>query len=281
MQVNTKEYKLANGKLRKIEDAFGHSYHHDQYGYCAGVTTVLSETLPTPFGLKEWYKLNDRYSIEKVFKEATDQGSKTHGYIEMLNLAQEVDLESENIETQKQVTSYIDWVRNWNPEQMQTEQVIFYKDENMQFAGTVDIIAMIDGKRYLIDIKTSNQVGISAYLQVAAYAEAYEASYGEKIEETLILQLGTSHKTLNTRKPILGKPSNGVGWKIHEHPKTFEDFRLTYQMWMMLQDGVYPEPPKVVEYATKVKLFEINQLHERMQQEAEDLLTGGTNDISS
>lgn len=265
MQVNKKEVKLANGSIRKVDDEFGHSYWHDEYGYSVGVTTILSETLPTPIGLKEWYKLQDKYTIEKVFKEAQEQGTTTHNFIEQLNLAQEVDLSQESLETKKQVSSYIDWVRNWNPEKMQTEQVIFYLDKNMQFAGTVDIICMIDGKRVLVDIKTSNQVGLSAFLQVEAYAKAYEASYGEKIDQTLILQLGTSHKTLNTRKPIMGKPSNGVGWKIHDHNKTWNDFTLTYQMWQMLHDGEYPEPPKVVEYPDKMKLFEVSQLHERVQ----------------
>lgn len=274
MKVNEQEFKLANGTLRKIEDEFGHSYWHDEFGYSVGVTTVLQETLPTPYGLKQWYQTEDKYTIEKVFKEATEQGSKTHGFIEMLNLAQEVDLSEESITTKMQVTAYIDWVRNWQPQEMQTEQVIFYMDKTTQFAGTIDIVARIDGVLTLIDIKTSNQVGISAFLQVSAYAEAYEQSYGEKIEKTLIVQLGTSHRTLNTRSPIMGKPSNGVNWKVHEHPKEYKDFKLTYDMWMMLQDNVYPEPPKVVEYAQKVKLFEIGQLHERMQKQAKEVQDG-------
>ena len=166
----------------------------------------------------------------------------------------------------------MDFVRNWQPEEMQTEQVIFYIDKNIQFAGTIDIVARIEyeGKKYLvlIDLKTSNQVGLSAHLQVEAYAKAYEQSYGEKIEKTLVLQLGTSHKTLNNRTPILGRPSNGIGWKVHEHNKTYEDFELTYKMWMMMNDNVYPEPPKVVEYPDKIKLFEVGQLHARLQEEA-------------
>lgn len=271
MIVNEQSYTLANGKIRRIEDEFGHSYWHDEYGYSVGVTTILSETLPTPFGLKEWYKTQDKYTIEKVFKEAQEQGTKTHGYIELLNKAEEIDITNENLETKQQITAYVDWVRNWQPDQMQTEQIIFYLDKEMQYAGTVDIVAMIDGKRVLIDIKTSNQVGLSAYLQVQAYAKAYEASYGEKIDHTLILQLGTLHKTLNNRTPILGKPSNGIGWKIHETklevdkqsiPVTFDDFALTYKMWLMM-NGKYPEPPKTVEYASKVKLFNIEQIHER------------------
>ena len=274
MQVNENVYKLANGTLRKIEDEFGHSYWHDEYGYSVGVTTILSETLPTPFGLKQWYQTEDKYTIEKVFKEAQEQGSLTHALIEELNQAKQIDLTEERLETKKQVTAYIEWVRNWKPEQMQTEQVIFYIDKNMQYAGTIDIVAMIDGVRTLIDIKTSNQVGISAFLQVEAYKKAYEQSYGEKIEKTLILQLGTSHRTLNTRKPIMDRPSNGVGWKIHEHPKTEQDFELTYRMWLMLQDGVYPEPPKVVEFPKTVKLFDEAELHPRVQEQLKEARNG-------
>lgn len=268
MQVNENTYKLANGTLRKVEDEFGHSYWHDDYGYSAGATTILSETLPTPYGLKQWYQTEDKYTIEKVFKEAQEQGTLTHQIIEQLNLAKEVDISQERAETKKQVTAYMEWVRTWQPEKIQTEQVCFFINDDMQYAGTIDIVARIDGILTLIDLKTSNQIGISAHLQVAAYAQAYEQSYGEKIEKTLILQLGTTHRTLNSRNPIMGRPSNGVAWKIHEHNRTIEDWNLTYKMWMMMHDNIYPEPPKVIEYPEKVKLFEVGQLHERMQAEA-------------
>lgn len=266
MKVNEKIYKLANGTLRKVEDEFGHSYKHDEHGYCVGVTTVLQETLPTPIGLKEWYKTSDKFDIEKVFKEAQEQGTTTHQLIEMLNMAQTVELEEENLTTKKQVTAYVEFVRYWKPTEMQTEQVIFYLDEGMKYAGTIDIVARIDGVLTLIDIKTSNIVGISAFLQVEAYAKAYEQSYGEKIEKTLILQLGTSHRTIN-KKTIMDRPSNGIGWKIHEHPKNFKDWKLTYDMWLMLQDGIYPEPPKVIEYPERIQLFEPKDLHERIRKE--------------
>lgn len=268
MKVNNIEVELANGILRKVEDEFGHSYWHDEHGYCAGVTTILGDTLPTPFGLKEWYQTQDKYTIEKVFKEAQEQGSLTHSIIERLNLAQTVDLTEETLLTKKQVTAYAEWVRLWKPEEMQTEQVIFYKDKDIQFAGTVDIVARIDGVLTLIDIKTSNQVGISAYLQVEAYKQAYKASYNEEIEKTLILQLGTTHKTINERTKIMNRASNGIGWKIHEHNKTWKDFELTYNMWLMLQDYVYPEPPKVIEYPASLKIFDAKQLHPRLQKEA-------------
>jgi len=55
------------------------------------------------------------------------------------------------------------------------------------YVGLLDLIAIIDKKKYLVDYKTSKGIYSDAYFQVAAYRNAYEEETGEKLDGTLIL----------------------------------------------------------------------------------------------
>lgn len=276
MIVNNKQATLASGKVRKIEDKWDWAYFSDEYGYAVSVTTMLGEAMPIGVGLKEYWKRGDKYTMEKDFERAAEHGRKVHGYVQQLNYGQEIDLSEESAAVHKDVAAYVEFVRHWNPSEMQTEQIVFYSDDKMQFAGTVDIVCRVDGKLVLIDLKTSNSISNSHYLQVLAYAKAYEQSYGEKIDHVFVLQLGSKTKTLNMRTPILGKPSNGVGWKVYEIPThyTFESFNNIYKVWLAEHGNEYPSPPKETTYPDKMKLFDIKDLHPRVQQEIQEMEMG-------
>ena len=260
MVINEKQVKLRNGKLKRIEDEFGHSYWHDELGYVVGVTTVLQEALPVPIGLKLYWQNTERGYAEQRLEQATQHGSTVHQLIERLNDGEAIETADLSDPVKRDLVSYQEWFREWNPDKVESEQVLFYKDgeNDMRFAGTLDLVCDIDGARTLIDFKTASVVGLSAFLQVEAYAKAYEQSYGLKIDKTMVLQLGTSHKKINKRTPILGKPSNGVGWKMHEVDRkqySFDVFRHVYEIFLLVNDG-YPEPPKVVEYPKIFKLYD-------------------------
>lgn len=258
MKVNQREYALKNGKVRRIEEEFGHSYWHESKGWAAGVTTILSEALPTPLGLKLYWQNMDRAQIERTLERAQEHGSTVHNFIDHLNQGEKIEVGDQPVAVKKDLASYIEWFRTYQPEEVESEQVTFYDDGALMFAGTTDMVFLMNGKRVLLDIKTSNQVGLSAFLQVTAYAQAYEQSYGDTIDELLILQLGTAHKKLNTRTTVLDKPSNGIGWKIYQVDQTkysWQHFQQVYDTWLMIHDG-YPEPPKVVEYPDTFQLLE-------------------------
>lgn len=57
------------------------------------------------------------------------------------------------------------------------------------FAGTLDILAVVNGKLSVVDIKTTSGVYDEMFLQTAAYVIALEEEFGEKIEQRIIVHL--------------------------------------------------------------------------------------------
>ena len=110
-----------------------------------------------------------------------------------------------------------------------------------KYAGTLDLVCTIGGKRVLVDFKT-NKGGIyfTNKLQIMAYKQAYEETTGEKIDECWILRLGTTHKTGYEYK------------KIDEVSVT--DFMNVYQVYLRMNGGKIEEPPMVDEYPEILKL---------------------------
>jgi hypothetical protein len=73
-------------------------------------------------------------------------------------------------------------------------EIHLFSDE-YKFAGTCDLVVEIKGEKWLLDIKTSNSLHTSHELQLAAYAQAWNELYEEKIDRVGIIWLkSTKHK---------------------------------------------------------------------------------------
>ena len=75
-----------------------------------------------------------------------------------------------------------------------------------------------NGEKWLLDIKTSNSLHASQDLQLAAYAQAWNETFEEKIEKTGIIWLKSSK-----RGEGKGDKMQGKGWEIYEPTRTFEE----------------------------------------------------------
>lgn len=56
-------------------------------------------------------------------------------------------------------------------------------------SGTYDILIMINGRIYLIDLKTSNHVGYKYFIQLAAYRHMLYITKGINVDGCIVLQL--------------------------------------------------------------------------------------------
>lgn len=65
------------------------------------------------------------------------------------------------------------------------EQMVYSREHG--YVGTFDAIMTIDGKRYLVDYKTSNGIYDEHYLQASAYLKAYEEEAGPALDGALII----------------------------------------------------------------------------------------------
>jgi hypothetical protein len=146
------------------------------------------------------------------------------------------------------ILSFVDFWTTHKPELHASE--IHLLNHTHKYAGTCDLVMMIDGKRYLLDIKTSNSVHTSYNLQLAAYATAWNETYPqEKIEEVGIIWLKSSKRGVKEGK------MQGQGWEIVFPDKSvdeyFKMFLNIYEIYLL--ENPY-QKPVFESYPISVKL---------------------------
>ena len=89
-------------------------------------------------------------------------------------------------ESKKRLAAFIDFVDDHKPVPIATEISLYSneKDPNSDryvypYAGTADQVMMIDGKLWLIDIKTGAEYPKDQQLQLTAYKILYDELYGD------------------------------------------------------------------------------------------------------
>ena len=77
--------------------------------------------------------------------------------------------------------------RDFEPEAIASEAVVY--SETHGFAGRLDLLAEIDGKRVIVDLKTSKYIGEGMHTQLAGYVLAAEESGYGPIDSALLLKV--------------------------------------------------------------------------------------------
>jgi len=93
---------------------------------------------------------------------------------------------------------------NWFLEWIKQHEVKFEKSElfvysrNHDYVWITDAIASIDGKRYLVDFKTSNTIYLMEYwMQTSAYLKAYEEETGDELDGIMIVKFSKEETDKN------------------------------------------------------------------------------------
>ena len=181
------------------------------YGWYAkttaeGYTDLLRSNEVGDFGellAVERYRLPEFEKLAKgsgrsALKQAGDTGSRVHHWIECENTDQPLPDVTEDM------TSSLDAYRTWKDEIgitiMEAEQVVY--SHTYRFAGTLDALGLTkDGKRVLLDYKTSNGIYDETALQLSAYAIAeQEMSGGDPVDEAWVLRLPKDGKGFEARR---------------------------------------------------------------------------------
>jgi len=147
-------------------------YVVDSYRYVS-VTEVLS--------FSGWARYDKVDPV--VLSRAAERGSLVH------DATEEVDDGTFNVnEFREDLIPYIDgyekFMREHEYEVLESEIVVF--NHKYKYAGQLDRICMLDGKKTLLDIKTSAQRKPEWGLQLAGY----EMAYGEELERRVALRVG-------------------------------------------------------------------------------------------
>jgi hypothetical protein len=154
-------------------------------------------------GSREWTKRSDK---------GKDIGTLTHRSVELYLLdapepfqmaLQEADPDMPKdyvVAAQKALKSFTEWWESLEQAQViETERPIYSRSLN--YAGTFDLLAKINGKTYMLDVKTTNAgkeapLGIypEMFIQLGAYSYAMREETGIEIDDCGILRLGKDGK---------------------------------------------------------------------------------------
>ena len=160
-------------------------------------TNLMKDYLFEFVNNNEDFSLEDLYNaIEEAAKqhqvkkeEAADIGSQVHEWCEMyikakINGDPEPEMPNDD-KVLNGITAFLEWLSEHKVKFHCSERLVYSKKHN--YVGTLDAIATVNGKKYLIDFKTSKGVYNEFFYQVAAYRAAYEEETGEKLDGSIII----------------------------------------------------------------------------------------------
>ncbi len=156
-----------------------------------GVTTVLG-VLAKP-ALIPWANKLGLQGIEvgKFVDSLGDIGTLCHTIIECYLKKQEVDYSdytpNQKVLAENASKKFFEWEKKNNLKTLQSELQLV--SEKYFFGGTCDIYGELNGKKTLIDIKTSKATYPEHFTQVAAYKLLLEEN-GYPVEDAKILRIG-------------------------------------------------------------------------------------------
>ena len=160
------------------------------------VTSILSDMISEEY-LIAWANsvgLYQRKSYTYYRNKATAIGSAVHEaiqqYIQDRYIADFSGLKNKDDrdKAKNSFNAFLDW---WNVIEKNRYQIILEEAPMITeyCGGTLDLFMNINGKNYLIDFKTSSQLGFKYYLQLAAYRRMLFDVYGLTCDGCILLRL--------------------------------------------------------------------------------------------
>ena len=173
-------------QLKKVTQPSGARHYTTLDGVSyPSVTTILAQH--TEPGITKWVQRVGKVEAAKISKRAATKGTKFHelveGYLNNLDLPELSIFEREIFNIAKPHLDKIDNIRA-------QEAALF--SHHLRLAGTVDIVADYEGRRSIIDLKTSKREKPPEYvqhyfMQAAAYAVMFEERTGIPISNLVLI----------------------------------------------------------------------------------------------
>lgn len=181
-----------------------------EFKFVPSVTWIAGH-YPKGIGYYKWLGEHGWDESQALMREAGDKGSKVHDAISMILAGLEVRIDTKiiNKTTGKEeelqfeevecIKAFCDWRASLESFEPIVWDLTVFSDQH-GYAGSIDLIARVNGELYIIDFKTSQQVWVSHEMQVSAYRMAIENGENEVLYKgkqldvsglkTAILQIG-------------------------------------------------------------------------------------------
>ena len=220
--------------------------------YYPSVTSIL-QFMPKGKFFETWLK-DVGHNVDVIARKAADEGTQVHDAIEKYLKGEKIQWLNEegysnySMDVWKLILKFHDFWTTYKPTLIENEIHLF--SDQYKYAGTCDLVVEIDNVRWLLDIKTSNSIHTSMDLQLAAYAQAWNETFEEKIEKTGIIWLKSSKRGEGKGDKIQGK-----GWEIYEPTRTFEENLKLFNSIHELFKLEYPNPkPSSEQFPIEIQL---------------------------
>jgi hypothetical protein len=222
-------------------------FYFDEVGKPVPSVTTILEAYPKDAGYFKFLK-DAGNDADTIRDEAGRRGSIVHELTERYDRGEEVSLltgdgwPAYKMLEWSMFERYVDFSTRFEPEHLIVEQN--FVSLKLGYAGTIDRVMELGGKRYLVDIKTSNAIYDSYWLQLAAYRELLvEFAFGGGDYSGLD---GVAILWLNAKTRTNGKAGDiqGVGWQMVIREDTTRDLNLfyhTHALWLAQNKGAMPK----------------------------------------
>lgn len=189
----------------------------------------IDNNLKTGIPIDEIQKMDLLENAKKAHRQfsqrAADIGTLAHAWCEGYVKARISDLPLPSLPSNEMllniVNNFLEWEKRKNVIFKQSEKKLYSKKYNI--AGTTDLLAVINGKNVLLDIKTSTGIWNEYWLQLAAYRCALEEEYPS---------ITVSHCGIIR----LGKDGSFETQELNDYEKNIKAFAGTLDVYRRLKE---------------------------------------------
>lgn len=225
-------------------------------------TTWITGCWPKGIGFYKWLADKGWDEAEAIKSSAGDKGSKVHMAISAILRGEEVRIDSKfvnpstgqeeelKVDEIECIQSFMDWKRSLKEFRPVAWDITLFSEKH-NFAGSVDLVAYVDGLLYLIDFKTSQYIWTEYELQVSAYKQLIINGENEILFENKALDLS---KGMQLGILQIGYKKNKAFWKWNEIEDAWDDFLIAQGIWRKEHANESPKQrdfPVVLSPATK------------------------------
>ena len=218
--------------------------------YYPSITYIL-QYYPKGKYFEDWLKQVGN-NADYIVRKAAEDGTQTHGLCESYLNGEELNFLSPSGDPRydaniwQMFLRFVEFWETFKPILIETEVHLF--SDEWKVAGTCDLVVEIEGKRWVLDIKTSNHLHTTYDFQTAVYGKCYEECFGKKIDHRGILWLKSAK-----RGPKKDK-MQGKGWEVVESSRTYEEDLNLFKTVKTIFDLENPNhSPSFTEFRTSVR----------------------------
>lgn len=219
MKIEIKE--LLNANTIRITTTDERWYQYPKTKEWFASSSWISSYVPSK-ELAVWMAKRGFDEAQSIMELRGEFGGRVHNGIEILGKDGEIfhndllpdakgEIKEITAEEYEALITFKNWADTINPKFISFEKTVF--NSHYRYAGTLDCIAEIGGKIYIIDFKTSANIYLSHELQISSYFHADDV----KADAMAILQVSYN--------------KNKRGWKFTEIDDKFNLFLSAYSFW--------------------------------------------------